>query len=35
MADVGADGVLDKTSKLKELAAEVRRLASAGDEDES
>jgi DNA-binding NarL/FixJ family response regulator len=35
MAEMGADGVLDKTSELKELAAEVRRLASAGDDNES
>jgi two-component system response regulator DesR len=35
MAEVGADGYLDKTSELKELASEVRRLASAGDDDES
>jgi two-component system response regulator DevR len=35
MAEVGADGVLDKTSDLKEIVAEVRRLASAGGDDES
>jgi DNA-binding NarL/FixJ family response regulator len=35
MAEVGADGVLDKTSDLKEIAAEVRRLTSAGDDNES
>ena len=35
MAEAGADGVLDKTSDLKEIEGEVRRLARAGDDNES
>lgn len=35
MAEVGADGVLDKTSDLKEMVAELRRLVSAGGDKES
>jgi two-component system, NarL family, response regulator DesR len=35
MAEPGADGVLDKTSGLKEIVAEVRRLASGANDNES
>jgi two-component system response regulator DesR len=35
MAEAGADRVLDKTSVLEEIAGEVRRLASGGNDNES
>ena len=35
MVEAGADGVLDKTSLLQEIVAEVRRLASGPDDNET
>jgi DNA-binding NarL/FixJ family response regulator len=35
MAEADVDGVLDKTSGLKEIVAEVRRLASGANDNES